>query len=76
MFERLKSHRLLTQIVLSVLGGMAGFGYYYYIGCASGTCPITGSPYVSTLYGMALGLLLAPGQIKKKSSDDHEPDRS
>ena len=36
-----------------------GFAYYYFVGCASGTCPITSNPYVSTAYGALVGLLLA-----------------
>jgi len=41
-----------------MLGGAAlGFAYYYFIGCASGTCPITSNPYISTAYGALLGTL-------------------
>ncbi|MCS6967934.1 MAG: DUF6132 family protein [Bernardetiaceae bacterium] len=39
-------------------GGVSGWAYWYYIGCESGTCPITSNPYVSTLYGAFIGLLL------------------
>jgi len=41
------------------LGGAAGFLYYYFVGCASGTCPITSSPYGSVLYGAVMGALIA-----------------
>ncbi|MFA6455913.1 MAG: DUF6132 family protein [Bacteroidota bacterium] len=44
--------------IASVLGGIAGYAYYYYIGCMSGTCAITSNPYISTGYGMLIGLLL------------------
>ena len=40
-----------------VLGGVIGFAYYYFIGCKSGTCAITSSPVISTLYGVLLGVL-------------------
>ena len=40
-----------------VIGGLIGFAYYYFIGCKSGTCAITSSPVISTLYGVVLGLL-------------------
>ena len=40
-----------------VLGGVVGFAYYYFIGCKSGTCAITSSPVISTLYGVLLGIL-------------------
>lgn len=39
-------------------GALGGFLYWYYIGCVSGTCPITSSPVNSTLWGMLLGGLL------------------
>ena len=41
-----------------VVGAIAGYVYYFYIGCASGTCTITSKPLNSTLYGAAMGGLL------------------
>lgn len=41
-----------------ILGATAGYMYWYYIGCVSGTCPITSSPVNSTLYGSVMGGLL------------------
>lgn len=41
-----------------LFGAAAGFAYYYYVGCASGTCAITSNPLNSTLYGALLGGLL------------------
>lgn len=41
-----------------VLGAIAGYLYYFYIGCSSGTCAITSKPLNSTLYGMFMGGLL------------------
>ncbi|MDP4276519.1 MAG: hypothetical protein Q8914_02695 [Bacteroidota bacterium] len=41
-----------------LLGGLAGFLYYYFIGCSSGSCPITGNPYMSILWGSLFGLFL------------------
>jgi hypothetical protein len=40
------------------LGAIGGYMYYYYVGCASGTCPITSKPLNSTLYGAVMGSLL------------------
>jgi hypothetical protein len=39
-----------------VLGGTGGFLYYYYVGCANGTCGITSNPYSSIAFGSVLGL--------------------
>ena len=41
-----------------VVGAIAGYLYYYYIGCASGTCSITSKPLNSSLYGAVMGGLI------------------
>lgn len=47
------------KLALFVLGGaVAGFLYYRFVGCRTGTCPITSSPIISTLYGAMMGYLL------------------
>lgn len=49
----------MVKIVLGiVLGGALGFGWHRLVGCRTGACPITGNPYISTLYGALMGLLL------------------
>jgi hypothetical protein len=51
---------MLIKIGVGVIaGGLLGFLYYKFIGCSTGTCPITSSPYSSTLYGAVMGLLLS-----------------
>lgn len=40
------------------MGAVAGYAYYYFIGCANGTCAITANPVNSTLYGTIMGALL------------------
>lgn len=46
-------------IVIGVtLGAAAGFLYWNFVGCASGTCMITSKPINSTLYGALMGYLL------------------
>jgi len=44
--------------IYGVLGMGLGFAYYYFIGCSSGTCPITSNPFISTGYGLGAGVLL------------------
>ena len=41
-----------------LLGGAAGFLYWKFIGCSSGTCPITSNKFISIAYGALLGSLL------------------
>lgn len=49
-----------------VVGAIAGYAYYFYIGCASGTCAITSKPLNSTIYGAAMGGLLFNMFIKSQ----------
>jgi hypothetical protein len=41
-----------------LIGGIAGFLYYHYVGCASGTCAITSNPYMSVMMGGFLGFFI------------------
>jgi LytS/YehU family sensor histidine kinase len=52
-----KKQYILTAIGV-VVGLIAGYAYYHYVGCASGTCAITSKPLNSTLYGGLMGGLL------------------
>lgn len=45
------------SIVLA--GAGLGFAYYYFIGCTSGSCPITSNPWISTAYGALFGAIFA-----------------
>ncbi|MFM8362487.1 MAG: DUF6132 family protein [Haliscomenobacter sp.] len=63
----------LQRYKLTLLGIAAGAGlgylYYYYVGCASGSCMITSRPLNSTLYGALMGgLFLSSFQKEKKDS--------
>ena len=62
----IKKNRL--KITGIVAGGIGGFAYYYFVGCASGTCPITSNPYISILYGALMGYLIQ-GMFKKKENE-------
>lgn len=50
-----------------IIGAIAGYAYYYFVGCASGTCAITSKPLNSTLYGAVMGGLLADLFKKEKT---------
>lgn len=48
----------------AVAGAAAGFLYWKYVGCLTGTCAITSNPVRSTIYFAILGALLF-GLFKK-----------
>ena len=59
-----------------VLGLAGGFAYYYFVGCQTGTCAITSNPWLSMLWGAAVGYLLSDlfsgkqkGRVKSTEQD-------
>ena len=57
----------IAGVTVRVLGG---YLYYYYVGCVSGTRPITSNPYRMMIYGAVMGYLLfdmfSPNKSPKK----------
>ncbi len=66
IWNKIKGYINLRLLIGIVLGGLAGFLYYYYVGCNSGSCPITSKPVNSIVYGAFMGgLLLVHNKDKK-----------
>ncbi len=57
----MREKRVILKAVIGVLvGALLGyFVLYKLIGCATGTCPITRDPYVSTMFGAIMGFIFA-----------------
>lgn len=53
----IKSFILKNKLMLLgvLLGGIAGYLYYHFIGCVTGTCAITSKPLNSTVYFAVMG---------------------
>lgn len=51
--------KFAKYIIGFVFGAVGGFAYYYFIGCRTGACPLTGNPFISSLWGGVIGALLA-----------------
>jgi len=49
-----------------ILGAVGGYLYWRFIGCSSGSCPITSSPLMSTIWGSIMGGLLSSAFKKEK----------
>ena len=64
---------LIRKILPPVIGGILGFLYYRFVGCTSGTCPISSNPWISTLYGGLLGYLIG-SQFSKTSPGNKRTD--
>ena len=53
---------ILRLVLFAVGGGVCGYGWYRAVGCPGGACPFTRNPYVSTLWGALIGVMLAVGR--------------
>lgn len=63
------SHSIGTwtkRLLPAMIGATAGYAYYYYVGCMSGTCPVTSNPWISTAYGALLGFLMMPARRRRE----------
>lgn len=56
--EFFTSRYFWKPFIATVVGALGGFLYYYFVGCNSGTCAISSNPYMSILWGAALGFFL------------------
>jgi hypothetical protein len=64
--EMIKKHK--ATVIGALLGLVAGYLYWFFIGCNTGTCAITSSPVNSSLYGIFLGGIIG-SNFKKKEKE-------
>lgn len=57
MKENMK--KWLKPTLFTAGGALAGLAYYYFVGCASGTCSLTSHPLVTMAYMGLVGWLLS-----------------
>lgn len=58
-----------------ITGAIAGFIYWKYVGCLTGTCAITSNPLRSTIYFAVVGALLF-SIFKKEQKSTAQPDEN
>ena len=61
--EIIKKYR--GSLIGMAIGAIAGWAYYYFIGCSSGSCAIASNWQIAVPYGAVMGLLMA-GIVKKE----------
>jgi len=49
----------LRPLLFTLAGALLGLGYYYVVGCSTGSCPITSNPVNTMLYMGLIGWLLS-----------------
>ena len=58
--QRLREVAMIFRIMIgTAVGALLGFALYKFVGCSSGTCPITSNPWISTIYGGIMGAVLS-----------------
>jgi hypothetical protein len=57
ILEIIKRNLSFRNLLGIVIGAAGGYAYYHFIGCNSGTCPITSNPLSSVLYGSLIGVV-------------------
>lgn len=55
-----------------LIGAIGGYLYYHFVGCLTGTCPITSKPFNSTIYGAVMGGLLFSIFKKEKINSEQK----
>ncbi len=56
--EKKKAKFNFLPVIGAVVGAIGGYIYYIEVGCTSGSCAITSNPYMSMLWGAAIGYLV------------------
>lgn len=70
LLKKIWENKIYRTSLGALAGGILGFFYWKYIGCNTGSCPLTSNPYQSVLLFGFLGGLLA--KDKKEKSPEKE----
>ncbi len=65
----MRNKKIIIKVIPIIIGALSGYAYYYFIGCYSGSCPISSNPYISTFYGALIGLIWT---IPNKRKNDEQ----
>ena len=59
-------------VLFTLVGAMIGFAYWRFIGCTSGTCPLTANWHTSTLFGGLIGMLAVSSRAKPEPKPEKQ----
>lgn len=63
--------KVYIKLIGIVVGGIGGFLYWKFVGCASGTCPLTSNWMIMTGYGILIGYVITDFiPMKQKQSEN------
>lgn len=70
------TRKWIKRSLFILSGASLGFAYYYFIGCNSGSCPITSNPWISTGYGALIGGVFAWDSRKPENKSQSKESNS
>ena len=70
--QKKKAKFNFLPVIGAVVGAIGGYIYYSEVGCKSGSCAITSNPYMSMLWGAAVGYLVFDLFKKRKPKNKSE----
>lgn len=62
--------KYLKPVLYAAIGGVLGYSYYFFVGC-TGNCPLSSRWYITTIYGLIAGVLMALPNKKKSDLEKH-----
>lgn len=68
----MKKNKWILPVACTLGGAAFGFAYYYFIGCKSGSCPITSNPWIATAWMAVVGYLVSVMFSKKEDNTKDE----
>lgn len=68
MWKKLVKHRLFRMAMGVAAGAVVGLLYWKFVGCHSGTCPLTSNPMKTVILFSFMGGLLAHNKQAEKNA--------
>ena len=66
--------KAIMKILIGIgIGSIAGYAYYYFVGCQGGGCPLSSNWLSTTLFGAFFGfVMMFPDKNKAKKENDNK----
>ncbi len=59
-------------IIFTLVGALAGFLYAFFVGCKTGTCPITSNKFIATIFMGFFGFVLSIDSKNKQKGEKQD----
>jgi hypothetical protein len=55
--------------IAGILGASAAAAYAHFVGCRTGTCPLTSNVWIASLYGAAVGAVIGWPERRRRATE-------